>query len=186
MNFFSNLWNWISSRFWKDKELEISIVGLQNAGKSTLINSLSTGEFDEDTIPTVGVNIREVRKGKVNIKIWDLGGQRRYRDSWEKYCASSDCVLFVIDAADRPSLETAKKQLEQLLGWPTVEGIPLLILGNKNDLEGAMREEEIIEYLELKNITERKVGCFSISAKNMDNLDVTVKWLSKLERTQKN
>ena len=67
-----------------------------------------------------------------------------------------------------------------------MEGIPLLILGNKNDLEGAMKEEEIIEYLELKNITERKVGCFSISAKNMDNLDVTVKWLSKLERTQKN
>ena len=77
MNFVKNILNWLRNRFWKDKELELSIVGLQNAGKSTLINSLSTGEFDEDTIPTVGVNIRAVKKGKINLKIWDLGGQRK-------------------------------------------------------------------------------------------------------------
>lgn len=46
-----------------NKELELSIVGLQNAGKSTLINALQTGNYIEDTIPTVGVNIRQVKKG---------------------------------------------------------------------------------------------------------------------------
>ena len=186
MNYFKNILNWLRNRFWKDKELELSIVGLQNAGKSTLINSLSTGEFDEDTIPTVGVNIRAVKKGKINLKIWDLGGQRKYRDSWEKYCASSDCIIYVLDAAERDSLEKAKQQLNQLLAWESLDGIPLLVLGNKNDLEGALKEHEIIEYMELKNITDRKVGCYSISAKNMQNLDVTIKWLGKLERIHKN
>ena len=185
MNFLKNMLSWLRGKFWSDKELEISIVGLQNSGKSTLINSLSTGEFDEDTIPTVGVNIRAVKKGKISLKIWDLGGQRKYRDSWEKYCASSDCIIFVLDSAERESLEKAKQQLEQLMGWESLEGIPLLVLGNKNDLESAMKEPEMIEYMELKNITDRKVGCYSISAKNMLNLDVTIKWLGKLDKIKK-
>jgi GTPase SAR1 family protein len=55
---------WLRSAFF-NKELEISIVGLQNAGKSTLVNSLATGSFEEDTIPTIGFNHREVKKGTI-------------------------------------------------------------------------------------------------------------------------
>lgn len=62
----------------------------------------------EDSIPTVGVNIRQVKQGKVTLKIWDLGGQRRYRDSWEKYCASSNCIIFVVDSVAIENLEVAK------------------------------------------------------------------------------
>lgn len=57
------MWEWLKSAFF-NKELEISIVGLQNAGKSTLVNSLATGAFEEDTIPTIGFNHRELKKGK--------------------------------------------------------------------------------------------------------------------------
>ena len=178
------LLDWIKNRFFS-KELELSIVGLQNAGKSTLINSIQTGAYDEDTIPTVGVNIRSVKKGKVSLKIWDLGGQRRYRESWEKYCSTSDCIIFVIDAADKANIDVARNQLESLLSWPTVEGIPLLVLGNKNDLVNALNEGEIIEVLNLKMIKDRKVGCFSISAKDMVNIDVALKWLSGLNRIRK-
>jgi ADP-ribosylation factor-like protein 8 len=60
-------------------------VGLQSAGKTTLVNTLATGKFDEeDTIPTIGFNNRQVKKGKVTMKMWDLGGQPRFRESWEK------------------------------------------------------------------------------------------------------
>ena len=85
VSYFKKLMSWISSKLWS-RELEMSIIGLQNAGKTTLTNTLATGEFDEDTIPTIGFNYRRVRKGKVNINVWDLGGQERFRDSWEKYC----------------------------------------------------------------------------------------------------
>lgn len=107
MFMFRKLMDWVRKRFF-NKELELSVVGLQNAGKSTLINSLQTGNFNEDTIPTVGVNIRSVKKGRVTLKIWDLGGQRRYRESWEKYCASSDCIIFVLDASDKENIDVAK------------------------------------------------------------------------------
>lgn len=65
--------DWLRKKFFQ-KDLELSIIGLQEAGKSTLINSLQNGTFLEDTIPTVGVSIREVKKGNVTLKIYDLGG----------------------------------------------------------------------------------------------------------------
>ena len=70
---FNNLVNWIKEQFFK-KELEISIVGLQNAGKTTLVNTISNGKYEEDTIPTIGFNHRSIKKGKVSLKLWDLGG----------------------------------------------------------------------------------------------------------------
>jgi len=65
--------------FWT-KELEISIVGLQYAGKSSFVNTISTGKFEEDTIPTIGFNHRQLKKGKIKMKLWDLGGQPRFRE----------------------------------------------------------------------------------------------------------
>lgn len=140
--------DWLRKRFFQ-KDLELSIIGLQEAGKSTLINSLQNGTFLEDTIPTVGVSIREVKKGNVTLKIYDLGGQRRYRESWEKYCANSDCIVFVLDSADRENIDIAKNNLEHLLSWDTLAEIPLLVLGNKNDLPNCFTEREIIDKMGL-------------------------------------
>lgn len=55
--------------------MELSLIGLQNAGKTSLVNVIATGGFQEDMIPTVGFNMRKVSKGSVTIKLWDLGGQ---------------------------------------------------------------------------------------------------------------
>lgn len=55
--------------------MELSLIGLQNAGKSSLVNVIATGAFQQDMIPTVGFNMRKVTKGAVTIKLWDLGGQ---------------------------------------------------------------------------------------------------------------
>ncbi len=65
-----------NSLFFK-KEMELSLIGLQNAGKTSLVNVVATGGFHEDMIPTVGFNMRKVTKGAVTIKLWDLGGQAR-------------------------------------------------------------------------------------------------------------
>lgn len=70
----------ICSLFFK-KEMELSLIGLQNAGKTSLVNVLTTGAFHEDMIPTVGFNMRKVTKGAVTIKLWDLGGQVMFHRS---------------------------------------------------------------------------------------------------------
>lgn len=76
-------------------------------------------------------------------------------------------------------MEESRTQLHSFLEWPSLDGIPLLVLGNKNDLDGALTEEEIIEELELRRVQNRQVACFSVSAKNQTNLDITVQWLSE-------
>ena len=85
----------------------------------------------------------------------DLGGQERFRDSWEKYCRASDIIVFVVDSVDLTAMNEAKSNLHSLLEWPSLEGIPLLILGNKNDIDGALTEEELIEELSLRRVQDR-------------------------------
>ena len=52
----------------------VALVGNPNAGKTTLVNTIATGKFEEDTIPTIGFNHRSLKKGKIQMKLWDLGG----------------------------------------------------------------------------------------------------------------
>lgn len=179
LNFWEKLLEWIKSIFFT-KELELTVLGLQNAGKTTLVNVLASNKFDEDTIPTIGFNFRKLRKGKVEFKLWDLGGQARFRDSWEKYCRSANAIVYVVDSADVGNLDVAKLQLHQLLTWPTLSGIPLLVLGNKNDLNGALNESELIKQLDLNSLKDRVVACYSISCKNLVNIDNVLKWLSNV------
>lgn len=171
--------NWLRSLLWS-RELDISVVGLQNAGKSTFVNVLATNQFDDDTIPTIGFNFRQVKKGGVQIKLWDLGGQPRFRDSWEKYCRNVNCIIYVVDSADFGNLDVARSQLHQLLAWPSLGGTPLLVLGNKSDLEGALNEEELVSQLNLSSVIGRPVACYSISSKNLTNIDVVLRYLTNL------
>jgi ADP-ribosylation factor-like protein 8 len=140
---------------------------------------IATGGFSEDMIPTVGFNMRKVTKGKVTIKLWDLGGQPRFRSMWERYCRGVNAIVYVVDSADAESISTSKTELHELLAKPALEGIPTLILGNKNDLSSSIGVDELIERLSLKALTNREVCCYSISGKNATNIDITMDWLIK-------
>eukprot|EP00033_Pygsuia_biforma_P001530 GCRY01001725.1.p1 GENE.GCRY01001725.1~~GCRY01001725.1.p1 ORF type:complete len:186 (-),score=30.30 GCRY01001725.1:365-922(-) len=170
--------DWFRGLFWS-KEMELTLVGLHGAGKTTLVNVLASGEFDEDMIPTVGFNMRKVKKGSVQIKLWDIGGQPRFRSMWERYCRGVHSIVYVVDAADKEKIEASKKELHALLQKQPLQEIPLLVLGNKNDLEGALGVDELIEQMELNKLEGREVCCYSVSAKNQNNIDITMDWLIK-------
>ena len=76
--------------------------------------------------------------------------QARFRSMWERYCRGVQAIVYVVDAADHEHLEQARSELHELLARPTLAGIPLLVLGNKNDLPGALSTGELIERLDLK------------------------------------
>lgn len=84
---------------------------------------------------------------------------------------------FIVDSADTESLPTAKDELHSLLQKPILEGIPLLVLGNKSDLPDKISVDELIEVMNLKDITNREVSCYAISAKEETNLDAVFHWL---------
>lgn len=168
--------NWLLSLFYS-QELELTLIGLQNSGKSTLLQVLSGSEFSADTIPTVGFNMRKVVRGRVTMKCWDLGGQPRFRGMWERYCRNVNAIVFLIDSADHAKLETASVELHSLMTKDTLKGIPLLVLANKSDLLGAITVDEAIEKLGLGKVEGREVSCYSISVKEGRNLDCVVEWL---------
>ncbi len=84
---------------------------------------------------------------------------------------------FIVDSADRDALPVAREELMLLLEKPTLEGIPLLVLGNKSDLPDHMSVDELIEALDLKSVSHREVSCYGISAKEETNLDAVLQWL---------
>ncbi|KAK5766516.1 hypothetical protein LTS12_003433 [Elasticomyces elasticus] len=133
--------------------MDITMIGLQNAGKTSLLRVLAGGEFTIDSIPTVGFNMKRVQKGHVTLK------------------------CFIVDSADKEALPVAKEELHILLEKPAMEGIPLLVLGNKSDLDGHSTVDELIDALNLKTVTHREVSCYGISAKEETNLDAVLQWL---------
>ncbi|RKP14042.1 small G protein indispensable for equal chromosome segregation [Piptocephalis cylindrospora] len=171
-----SLLEWIRNLFFHE-EMELTLVGLHNSGKTTLVNVISSGQFQEDMIPTVGFNMRKVTKGNVTMKMWDIGGQPRFRGMWERYCRGVTAIVFVLDAADHDRLPAARAELKALLDKPLLASIPVLVLGNKNDLEGALDEEKLIHTLGLQQFADREVSCYSISAKHRIKIEEVLKWL---------
>jgi len=159
--------------------MDVTVIGLQNAGKTSLLRVLAGGEFTVDSIPTVGFSMKRLQKGHVALKCWDLGGQPRFRAMWERYCRGVNAIVFIVDSAD-PSpdnIPQAKTELHSLIKNTTLDGIPLLVLGNKSDLPDALGVDELIVQLDLNEISRREVSCYSISAKEETNLDAVIQWL---------
>ncbi|CAI7624595.1 unnamed protein product [Penicillium pancosmium] len=80
-------------------------------------------------------------------------------------------------AADQGALPAATEELHELMNKPTLDGIPLLVLGNKSDLPVKLSVDELIDAMDLKSITHREVSCYGISAKEETNLDAVLHWL---------
>lgn len=90
----------------------------------------------------------------------------------------TDCSRrYIVDAADKDSLIQATDELHELVSKPTLDGIPLLVLGNKSDLSDKLSVDELIDAMDLKSVRHREVSCYGISAKEETNLDAVLHWL---------
>lgn len=190
----SSLFDYLGSLLFS-KHLEICVVGLQAAGKTSLVNLLCSGQFADQMVPTVGFNMRKVRSGNTTIKVWDIGGQPRFRSMWERYCRGVSAIVFVVDSSvplagseppAKPTKEdtlnsaawtVATQELHALVERPHLSGVPLLVLATKNDMERAAKVDDVIRVMKLDTIANREVSCYSISSKSQVNIDVTLRWL---------
>jgi len=158
------------------RKLEIVILGLENAGKTSVLNQLTSGA-PLTPVPTIGLNVRTVSKGNSTIKVWDLGGQVQYRSEWPRYTKGAGAILFVLDASAPDVVSLARRELHVLLEDRELGGIPLLVLANKIDLDPHLAEPEIIKGLNLDYIMENPWVVISISALRGVNIERVVDWL---------
>lgn len=149
----------------KEKEIRLLLLGLDNAGKTTILKKFN-GE-DIDTIsPTLGFNIKSLEHRGYTLNFWDVGGQKSLRSYWRNYFEATDGLIWVVDSVDRLRLKDCVAELATLLQEERLAGASLLILANKQDLPGALSAEEIKESLELDKIVSHHwhiQGCSAVT-----------------------
>jgi len=159
-----------------DKEARILVLGLDNAGKTTILKKLS----DEDIahiMPTQGFNIKSLMHDGFKLNVWDIGGQKSIRPYWRNYYDSTDALIYVIDSADKRRMEETCIELGQLLEEEKLGGVPVLVYANKADLLNAMDASDISDALKLSAIRDRTWHIESCSAKTGEHLQEGMEWL---------
>jgi ADP-ribosylation factor-like protein 2 len=160
----------------KEKQVRILILGLDNAGKTTILNRI-TGEDYLKIQPTLGFNIKTIEHKEYKLNVWDVGGQSSIRSYWRNYFEQTDGLVFVIDSADQQRMELAAKELHALLLEERLQGASLLIYANKQDVEGAIDIKEIAQIMNLKEIKTHHWNMQKASAMSGLNLLVGIDWL---------
>uniref|UniRef100_A0A8V1A061 ADP ribosylation factor 1 n=1 Tax=Gallus gallus TaxID=9031 RepID=A0A8V1A061_CHICK len=125
-NIFANLFKGLFGK----KEMRILMVGLDAAGKTTILYKLKLGEI-VTTIPTIGFNVETVEYKNISFTVWDVGGQDKIRPLWRHYFQNTQGLIFVVDSNDRERVNEAREELMRMLAEDELRDAVLLVFANK-------------------------------------------------------
>lgn len=160
----------------REKEIRLLMLGLDNAGKTTVIKKFS-GEPVDTISPTLGFNISTLEYEGYKLNIWDVGGQKTIRTYWRNYYEATDGIVWVVDSSDRQRLDDCRVELGTVLKEERLAGATLLIFANKQDLPGALCATEIRDFLKLDKISRRHWCIIACSAYTGDGMLEGMQWL---------
>ncbi|XP_033761575.1 uncharacterized protein LOC117343343 [Pecten maximus] len=166
------------------KEMRILMVGLDAAGKTTILYKLKLGEI-VTTIPTIGFNVETVEYKNISFTVWDVGGQDKIRPLWRHYFQNTQGLIFVVDSNDRERAGEAREELARMLGEDELRDAVLLVFANKQDLPNAMNAAELTDKLGLHNLRNRTWYIQATCATSGDGLYEGLDWLSGQLKNQK-
>ena len=184
------------------KQMRILMVGLDAAGKTTILYKLKLGEI-VTTIPTIGkdflilgikiiygflflgFNVETVEYKNISFTVWDVGGQDKIRPLWRHYFQNTQGLIFVVDSNDRERVGEARDELQRMLSEDELRDAILLIFANKQDLPNAMNAAEITDKLGLHSLRNRNWYIQAACATSGDGLYEGLDWLSNQLKTIK-
>jgi len=172
---FTKIWQ----RFAGKQEMRILMVGLDAAGKTTILYRLRLGEV-VTTIPTIGFNVETVEYNNLSFTVWDVGGQEKIRPLWRHYYNGSNGLIYVVDSNDRDRVEDAREELSKILNEDEMRDAALLVFANKQDLPNSMTAAEMTEKLGLHTVRNRQWFIQSACATTGDGLYEGLDWLSRV------
>jgi len=155
-------------------DTRILMVGLDNAGKSTILYKLKLGEIVTTTTPMTGFTMQTVEYKNVTLKSWDLGG---YDTDFRQYIDAQG-LIFVIDSNDRERIDEARKEFNRLFGVDELRDAVLLILANKQDLPNALSAVDITDTLGLLALRQRSWHVEPTCATSGEGLYEGLVWLT--------
>ncbi|KAM6914750.1 ADP-ribosylation factor-like protein 4D [Lycodopsis pacificus] len=172
--------------------LHVVVIGLDSAGKTSLLYRLKLREFVE-TIPTKGFNMERIkvpvgnsRTNTTTFQVWDVGGQEKLRPLWRSYTRRTDGLVFVVDAAEAERMEEAKAELHRITRSPENQGVPVLVLANKQDLDGAVSASEVEKVLALHELSSSTLhhtqGCSALDGRGLQGLEKLYEMILKRKK----
>ena len=139
---------------------KISLIGFSGVGKTTITRLIKAEEIPMQHIPTITGDIATIKIGKLHFHLWDFAGQEQFSYLWNNFIKGSDAVLLITDST-LENVEKSKFFLELIK-----EQAPQAhtsVIGNKQDLDDAMKPEQIEKILGLKT--------YSMIANDLSNRD---------------
>ncbi|KAF9925408.1 ADP-ribosylation factor-like protein 5A [Linnemannia zychae] len=175
----TKLWRRLMSK----EEVKIVIVGLDNAGKTTVLYKLLLNEVVVTT-PTIGSNVEEITYKNIKFLMWDIGGQESLRASWKTYYVNTKAVIMVIDSSDKERLHISKTELHTMMESESLKNASLLVFANKQDVKGALSASKISEALALSSLKDRQWSIQACSALTGEGLFEGLDWIVSQISTQ--
>ncbi|XP_058829213.1 ADP-ribosylation factor-like protein 6 [Topomyia yanbarensis] len=164
----------------KKEQINILVVGLNNSGKSTIVNHFKNpDERNSIIVPTVGFSVERFQNQGVFFTAFDMSGATRYRSLWEHHFKSCQGIVFVIDSSDRMRLVVVKDELEILIQHPDIANrrVPILFFANKMDCTDALSSVKIAAGLGLEKIKDKPWHISSSNALTGEGLQDGVQWM---------
>ena len=181
MGFFSYLMSFLAT---KKQRVNILIVGLDNSGKTSIVERMKLrsgarrAAGPAEVAPTVGFNVDEFSSGPLAFTVFDMSGAGRYRSLWEQHYREARAVIFVVDSADTLRLCVAKDELDAMLASDDVAEKPILVFANKADLPSSLSPLDVATGLGLEDIETNPWQIVPSNAMDGTGLQEGVDWLT--------
>lgn len=163
--------------FFGSREMKVVMLGLDAAGKTTILYKLHIGEV-LSTVPTIGFNVEKVQYKNVQFTVWDVGGQEKLRPLWKHYFSTTDGLIYVVDSLDRERIRKATAEFQAIVNDPLMRNSIILVFANKQDMKGAMTPAEVCEALGLFNLRNRRWHIQGTCATKGEGLYEGLDWLA--------
>lgn len=160
----------------REREMRILVLGLDNAGKTTIIKKFN-GEDVGEVAPTLGFQINTLYFQGYKLVLWDVGGQASIRTYWRNFFEKTDGLIWVVDSSDVQRLEICRRELHELLRQEKLQGAALLVYYNKSDIEGSLSLKEISQFLQLESLQNRDWAILPSSGITGSGLEQGIVWL---------
>ena len=171
-------------RFFPSTPCRILMIGLDNAGKTTVLYKLKLGEV-VTTLPTIGFNVETVEYKNISFTVWDVGGQTKIRPLWQHYYENTQGIIYVVDSNDPVRIKEAREELEAVLQDDRLRDAAVLVFANKQDLPQAMNTAEVTDKLGLVNMRARDWFIQATCAVTGDGIVDGLEWMANTLKKRK-
>ncbi|MBD3190102.1 MAG: GTP-binding protein [Candidatus Heimdallarchaeota archaeon] len=162
----------------REQSKVVLFCGLSNAGKTTILNIFTKGDVSK-TAPTIGISLDTLTFDDVNFRIFDLGGQKKFREQINHLLPFTDVLIFVVDGKDKTKEKLAeiKNEFQSILKKTQKRLTPICVLRHKSDLSHIISEEKLTQTLGLNRTLDRTWKLITTSAVTLEGLQDLFEWV---------